>query len=307
VGVGPLDAAEYPASGVRVNCPKTITETAKILAYLLDQGLKVGYSLDFATITQGVHSRTLRNCGRDLGTDYLHSYGSEIAEGLSHAGMMKKWHKELETVGLKSTYLSKLKNDGAEAFLQMWERGEAKSKLGKQIPRQVFGNNLPRGKTCAEDSDCAKSEFCTAGIPNFTENACKPKKGRGATCTTKRQCTSGRCSFGFCADPDECRLDADCNGGEYCGDPVSGKRTCKALKSRGQACTRASQCATNRCAWGLCADPDECRSNAGCSSGQYCGDPVSGKRTCKDLLGKGKACTKGTQCRSGKCSFFRCG
>jgi hypothetical protein len=38
--------------------------------------------------------------------------------------MMKKWHKELETIGLKAEYLSKLKNDGAEAFLQMWESSE---------------------------------------------------------------------------------------------------------------------------------------------------------------------------------------
>lgn len=251
VRLGPLDAANYPASGVTENCPKTSTESAKILAYLLDKGLNVGYSLDYATITQGVHSRTLRNCGRALGPDEFHTYGSEISEGLTHIGMMKKWHKELETVGLKSTYLNKLKNDGAEAFLAMWEKSEARSTAGKQIPRQTF-ERAPR------ESD------------------------------------------------DICKSDADCKGSQYCGDPIAGKRTCKALKAHGQGCTKASQCATNRCAWGFCADADECRSNSDCKSGEYCGDPIAGKAKCKDLLSKGQACTKGAQCKSGKCSLFRC-
>jgi hypothetical protein len=124
VRLGPLDAKGYSASGVTLNCPKTSTETAKILAYLLDEGLDLGYSLDFATITEGVHSRTLEGCGTSLGADQIHQYGTRLAEGLSHIGMMKKWHQELETVGLNPTYLDRLKNDGAEAFLRMWEASE---------------------------------------------------------------------------------------------------------------------------------------------------------------------------------------
>jgi hypothetical protein len=360
VRVGPLDAADYPASGVTENCPKTSTETAKILAYLLDKGLNVGYALDYATITQGVHSRTLANCGRALGPDDFHTYGSEVSEGLTHVGMMKKWHKELETVGLKSTYLSKLKNDGAEAFIAMWEKSEAKKTAGKQIPRQTFEGPAKNGETCAEDSDCGETEFCTAGIPDFKENVCKPKKNKGETCTTQRQCASdrcfagfcaeadecqsdsgcakgeycgdpiagkrsckplkvhgqtctaasqcatGRCAWGFCANANECRSDTDCTGSQYCGDPIAGARACMALKAHGQTCTSASQCATGRCSWGFCADADECRSNSDCKSGEYCGDPIGGKAKCKDLLTKGQACTKGAQCKSGKCSLFRC-
>jgi hypothetical protein len=124
VRLGPLDANGYSPSGVTLNCPRTPTETAKILAYLLDEGLDLGYSLDYATVTEGVHSRTFEGCGTSLGTDYIHSYGSNVAEGLSHIGMMKKWHKELESVGLASSYLSRLKNDGAEAFVRMWESSE---------------------------------------------------------------------------------------------------------------------------------------------------------------------------------------
>lgn len=124
VRLGPVDSSGYSASGVTANCPGTSTETAKILAYLLDEGLNIGYSLDFATVTEGVHSRTMEGCGTALGTDYIHAYGSRTAEGLSHIGMMKKWHKELESVGLNSSYLTKLKNDGAEGFVRMWEVSE---------------------------------------------------------------------------------------------------------------------------------------------------------------------------------------
>jgi microsomal dipeptidase-like Zn-dependent dipeptidase len=306
VRVGPLDSAEYDASGIKLNCPKTSTETAKVLAYLMDQGLTVGYGLDFATITQAVHSRTLRNCGRDLGPDQLHMSGSEIAEGLTHVGMMKKWHKELETIGLKSTYLNKLKNDGAEAFVAMWEKSAAKSTVGKQIPRQTFESPSGGGKKCAEDSDCAETEFCTAGIADLKENVCKAKKSKGETCSTQRQCESDRCSAGFCAEAHECQSDAGCEKGEFCGDPISGRRTCKALKAHGQGCTKDLQCATNRCAWGFCADADECRADADCAGSQYCGDPISGKRSCKALKAHGQGCTNDGQCATNRCAWGFC-
>ena len=124
VRLGPVDSKGYSASGVTLNCPRTATESAKILAYLLDEGLSLGYSLDYATVTEGVHSRTMEGCGTSLGTDYIHAYGANTAEGLSHIGLMKKWHKELQSVGLAAGYLSKLKNDGAEAFVRMWETSE---------------------------------------------------------------------------------------------------------------------------------------------------------------------------------------
>lgn len=279
VRVGPLDAADYPKSGVTTNCPKTATETAKILAYLLDEGLDVGYSLDYATITEGVHSRTLENCGRSLGggKDHLHKYGSHIAEGLTHVGMMKTWHKELEAVGLKQSYLNKLRNDGPEAFVQMWERSEAKARVGKQIARKTFTTNPPGDG-----------------------------KARGASCTKASQCASDRCAWGKCADADECRDSGDCKSSEFCGDPIGGKATCKALKSKGKACTKASQCSTNRCSLGKCAAKDECASNSDCSSNRYCGNPVAGKRSCKAKKSKGKACTKKHQCSSNKCSWAKC-
>ncbi len=279
VRVGPLDAKDYPKSGVSTNCPKTATETAKILAYLLDKGLSVGYSLDYATITEGVHSRTLENCGRSLGgnKDQLHKYGSHITEGLTHIGMMKYWHKELDAVGLKKSYTDQLRNDGPEAFVAMWEKSEAKKSKGKQISRKTYTMNPP--------SD---------------------GKPRGAACTKASQCESNRCSWGQCADADECRDSGDCKSSQYCGDPIGGKATCKALKSQGQACTKKSQCATDRCSWGHCAAADECKSNSDCKSSEYCGNPIGGKQSCKAKKSKGAACTKKHQCKSNKCSWAKC-
>jgi microsomal dipeptidase-like Zn-dependent dipeptidase len=130
VRLGPVDAREYPASGVTAHCPRTATETAKILAYLLDRGLAVGYSLDYAAVTQAVHSRSFARCGRGLGRDRLHRYRTHVTEGLSHIGMMPYWHAELAAVGLESRYLDKLQHDGPEAFMRMWERCEAKADAG---------------------------------------------------------------------------------------------------------------------------------------------------------------------------------
>jgi microsomal dipeptidase-like Zn-dependent dipeptidase len=150
VRVGPLDARDDEVdpddTGVEANCLGTATETAKILAYLLDyddEGLPVGYALDFATVTEAVHSRTFEGCADVGAPDRFHTYGEHVTEGLSHVGMMKKWHRELEDVGLKPEYVRKLKNDGVEQFIRMWARSEAQSSEGTQIPRQVFGSAEP--------------------------------------------------------------------------------------------------------------------------------------------------------------------
>ena len=196
VRVGPVDAANYPRSGVTTNCPKTATETAKILAYLLDKGLDVGYALDYATITEGVHSRTFAKCGTGLGGgDDFHKYGKHITEGLSHVGMMTKWHDELEDVGLKQKYLDKLENDGPEAFVRMWERSEAKRTKGSQIPRKTFTYDPPPDE-CRSNSDCGSKQYC--GNPIAGMRRCKNKKSKGSACTAKHQCSSNKCSWGKC-------------------------------------------------------------------------------------------------------------
>jgi microsomal dipeptidase-like Zn-dependent dipeptidase len=145
--MGPTDSQEYPKSGISgksANCSNTSTESAKMLAYLIDYKLPVGYALDYGTTTQGVHSRTMAGCDLDdrFG-DLIHRYVDEqkadnqqfVAEGISHIGMMKQWHKELESIRLDQKYVDTLKFDGVEGFLGMWEKSEAASGSGGQVDR----------------------------------------------------------------------------------------------------------------------------------------------------------------------------
>ena len=141
--MGPTDSVEFPAADISPDCKNTSTESAKMLAWLLDEGLSVGYALDFATTTQGVHSRTFAKCGESRGPDMIHTYvvpGTgvpQVTEGISHVGMMKQWHAELKAIGLKQDYIDKLRDDGVDAFLQMWEKSESASGTGAQISRNV--------------------------------------------------------------------------------------------------------------------------------------------------------------------------
>jgi hypothetical protein len=195
---------------------------------------------------------------------------------------------------------------------------------------------------CSEDTDCDANEFCTAGVLDLKRNVCQAKKAQGVSCTNKRQCTSDRCSWGHCADPDECQADADCGSGNYCGDPIAGKRTCKAELSNGALCTKDAQCQAGRCKTGFCSAAasvsmggscrfdDECRdgacnapiggvskgscvckSDADCGSGKYCdGGFDLTTNVCRDKLDKGKSCGKAGslgndhKCQSGSCSGF---
>ncbi len=147
--LGPTNSQEYPRSGISgssKNCPNTSTESAKMLAYLLEFDLAVGYSLDFATNTQGVFSRTAEKCDvGGAGGDEIHYYvesdpvsRKRKTEGLAHIGMMKQWHNELEAIGLKEKYVEQLKDDGVEGFLGMWEKSEAASGSGEQVIRIQF-------------------------------------------------------------------------------------------------------------------------------------------------------------------------
>lgn len=182
---------------------------------------------------------------------------------------------------------------------------------------------LRGGGQCEADADCEEGEFCTAGILNLARNICKPKLDRGTLCTTKRQCASDRCSWGVCADPDECRADADCGAGNYCGDPLSGKRTCKDRLSEGALCTKDEQCQAGRCKTGFCSARDSasmgesCRFDDECREGT-CNAPVGGvtKGTCvcnqDSDCGPGKWCdggidTKVNACRSKLDKGEKCG
>ena len=285
VRLGPVDALDYPNSGVTEDCSKTSTESAKILAYLLDRHLNVGYSLDFATVTQGVHSRSMAECGLKLGTDQIHKFGSQVTEGLSHFGMMKKWHKELQTIGLKDRYLKQLKNDGVEAFIAMWERSEAKSTVGEQIPRKLFENDLGKGKTCAEDSDCPNG-WCDAGL-DLTKNSCKPLKNDNEACAViggGHQCKGGHCSWSRCYTPKSvdmggtCYVDGACKNGK-CSSIDGTKGTC--------VCKSDADCTDGWCNAGLDLKKNSC-------------EPLKNDNEKCDIAGGGH------QCKGGHCTWSRC-
>jgi len=146
--LGPINVDEdhprMPASVRNIeDCPGTATENAKALAFLLNNNVNVAYSLDYSTVTKGTFSATYANCGKPSGTDSFNEYekDGEIheTEGLSHMGMMKKFHMELDRVGMPNAYLDQLKNDSAEQFLQMWEASEARA--GRLINGQPMGLN----------------------------------------------------------------------------------------------------------------------------------------------------------------------
>jgi hypothetical protein len=145
--MGPTDALDDESFGIAADCPRTSTESAKMLAWLLDQGLNVGYALDYATTTEGVYSRTFEGCGLDLGNDRIHRYDADgtphVTQGISHIGMMKQWHKELESIHLDQKYVDALRDDGVEAFLEMWEKSEAAAGTGEQITRIIFRGANP--------------------------------------------------------------------------------------------------------------------------------------------------------------------
>ena len=124
----PIDSAAYANSGVSGaanNCKGTATETAKVLASLLDEELNVGFSLDFAAGVKGLKSRWWQGCISSMSDDWLlMDYTGRVTLGLAHIGNMRNFHRELEQVGLRRAYLDQIYNGGTEAFLRMWGRSE---------------------------------------------------------------------------------------------------------------------------------------------------------------------------------------
>ena len=195
---------------------------------------------------------------------------------------------------------------------------------------------------CESDADCHDNEYCTAGVLDLKRNVCKEKKSLGSSCTNHRQCASDRCNLAQCASPDECQADADCGSGNYCGDPIAGRRACKPKLEEGALCTKAEQCQAGRCKSGFCSAAasasmgescrfdDECRegtcnapvggatkgtcvcnSDSACGSGKWCDKGLDLKtNTCQAKLNKGETCGKvgsvgnDHKCKSGECSGF---
>jgi hypothetical protein len=106
-----------------------------------------------------------------------------------------------------------------------------------------------------------------------------------------------------------CDDDADCDEGRFCdkGTGGVGRNQCKPLKALGQVCTRAGECASDRCNALKCAEANECTRDGDCGAGRYCnlGVATIGRNTCELELADGRPCTGDHQCTSGHCSPFR--
>ena len=335
--IGPSDAIEDDQvdSGIVDDCPSTSTEAGKHLAWLLDFGLSVGYSLDYATVTQGIHSRTHADC--ELATpvaDNFHNYEKHIAEddirtfeteGLSHIGMVKKLHEELAAVGLKEEYLDRLKNDGVEQFLAMWEASEEKRTNGQQIQRVIFdsaqlavgascernrdclsdkcqGNGNDRQCVCNGDQHCADGEFCNnrAG-----QNRCLADGSItvGETCDKNRECTTGKCQGSGNNRQCVCAENLDCDSGEYCNKRIN-RNQCLDLGTTpvGETCDNNDECQTRKCQGSGNDRQCVCAENLDCDSGEYCNKRIN-RNQCLDLgtTPVGETCDNNDECQTRKC------
>ena len=325
--IGPTDAIEDGFdSGIVDDCPKTSTEAGKHLAWLLERGLSVGYSLDYSTITEGIYSRTETGC--DLTTpavDNFHSYDGHVTEGLSHIGMMKKLHGELEAVGLKDEYLNQLKNDGVEQFLVMWENSEARSDAGQQIDRVVFASaQAALGASCENNTDClsrkcqgsGNNRQCVCNVDAHCPNGqfCNNRLGQnrcladrtlavGASCDKNKECVSGKCQGTGDDRQCVCNVDSDCSSGQFCNNRI-GQNRCldRGSLNLGDACSNNTDCRSLKCQGTGNNRQCVCDIDSDCDDGEFCNRRI-GRNMCEaeGTLLLGALCDNNSQCQSAKC------
>jgi hypothetical protein len=115
-------------------------------------------------------------------------------------------------------------------------------------------------RSCQADADCADASYYCAG------DACLPKAGKGAACTSAAMCPSGMsCTDGVCCGVASCGAGSSCAAGPVKGD---------CAKLSGTACGADAECASRHCADGVCCD-------------RACG----GQCEACDLPGTGGTCT----------------
>ncbi|MBR9680945.1 MAG: LamG domain-containing protein, partial [Candidatus Altiarchaeota archaeon] len=156
-------------------------------------------------------------------------------------------------------------SSGTSCWLNSTDSGDFSCSDGVCCPS---GEHFQKGaccidseRCCLQDDACNVGEWCdniTSGFPqgNFI---CKDKKNMGQDCFTNRECDSGYCGDGICADPEPVALSEwyECNPyltNDYCSyESVSGTYT---------------------------FDPVGCNDDSACSSGYYCYLPRRGCLEC---------------------------
>jgi len=99
--------------------------------------------------------------------------------------------------------------------------------------------------TCGTSTDCATGYACKAG-------ACVTTGALGTICTDDTQCTSTHCTAGATASV--CCTTATCPSGSVCADSSAGTAAGTCVKSGGQTCGAATECASGFCVDGYCCD-----------------------------------------------------
>jgi len=163
---------------------------------------------------------------------------------------------------------------------------------------------------CTRDQDCSSGQYCWTGVAGIGANQCKYKLADNKACVRAGQCQSNRCHLGRCKTQHECEKSSDCGSGKYCdkGGLGSKPNTCVSQKANGQKCSKKEQCKSGRCYWGKCNDKDACKKDSECGGSKFCdkGTLSFGVNKCKSKRSKGTKCSRKAQCKSNKCSFFKC-
>ncbi len=276
----------YAPSGVPNDCPGSSKSYAQMVAFARDQGLPVAFGSDFNGVTQQLGPRVgnescyaARNANRGVSAwnkDQKPVAGAVAryeTQGLKHVGYLPDLYTDLQA--LKTSGADRL-NDGAEAFIKMWEKT-----YGSDTPVTVNSANQ-----CQADRDCAPTQYCDAGV-DLKANACRAKKDDGESCALVdggRTCKSGTCKVGRCYTArskdigQTCFIGDECRAGK-CNNAVDGKQgTC------------------------VCAEDSDCGADRWCDGGADLK-----VNACKRKLDKGEVCGKvgdlnvGHRCKSGKC------
>ncbi len=201
----------------------------------------------------------------------------------------------------------------------------------------AFGVNDGPGKplkpTCSEDADCGDGKYCDKGpVATIGINKCKSGKKRNEACSRNDVCGSGltcygepigncgllgtvavgdqcyknkECRSGKCEkDKCVCKSDGDCPNGQACFTPVTKANYCASTsKPLGAACSKNSQCASDKCEQNQCV----CKANGDCPNGQTCYTPVGKANYCENTSkALGTSCSKNSQCASDKCQQDKC-
>lgn len=200
VRTGPNHIKAHPGSGVENDCPGSSKSYAQMVAYAADKGLPIAFGSDFNGVTQQVGPRrgedacyaATKSATRPWSRQpELPGVAKRFQEhGLRHIGYLPDLYDEL--LALRTKGAARL-NQGAEAFLDMWERTYSSTKAAA-TPKTV---NAPKGH-CQTDPDCGAGNWCDKGL-DLKKNVCRPKLAKGEVCGTVGELGVGhRCRSGSC-------------------------------------------------------------------------------------------------------------